>query len=189
MFDGVFKEGKEDVAKLDELEGVVSVRSFEMLIQWMYIGQVIGVEATPGEAIEAMVEFARLADFCQVEGVTELAAENIKIVILGHPAPKHAAFLGHRQPDTNTYSVTSRAIEWASFLPKDHAVRKMLAMTVVEGYLRATKHKFFKETQEIPSFGMDVLNAVKSALNTLRGKDGTIEFTDPISGLALRTGC
>jgi hypothetical protein len=192
MFDGDFKEGQENSAHLDLFEGVLSIRSFELLIQWMYVGRVIVAKLSPSEQIEALVEFARLADFCQVQGVEELMAERIKAVILAHPAPKTHCFEHFRHPDTNTYRITSRAVLWASGLAKGHAVRKMLATTAVEGFLRGIehKHKFFEETQEIPSFGADVLNAVESCLSTLRVSAlGAIQFTDPISGMNLGLGC
>jgi hypothetical protein len=187
MFDGAFLEGKEDIANLDELEGVVSVRSFKLLIQWLYVGRVIAGKATPGEEIETMVEFARLADFCQVDGLEELVAERIKALILENPAPRDYSFAESRHPDTNTYCITSQAILWGSFLPDDHAVRKILAMAVVEGYLRSSKkHKFAKEAREVLNFANDVMDAVKVALGTLKsGEYGLVQFNDPITGMVL----
>ncbi|KAE9381241.1 hypothetical protein N431DRAFT_490654 [Stipitochalara longipes BDJ] len=191
MLDDPWKEGQVNTVTMDELDGVVSVRSFKLLIQWCYVGRIVVGTATPSEEIEALIEFARLADFCQVEGTEELVAERIKVVILAHPAPKDTSFPECRHPDTNTYSIMSRAVLWASGLPKDHAVRKMLATAAVEGYLRHAKHehKFFKETQEIPNFGIDVLNAVKACLSTLSASAyGVVQFTDPISGIELVVG-
>jgi hypothetical protein len=194
MFNGDFKEGQENTAHLDLFEGVVSIRSFELLIQWMYVGQVIVAKVTPSEQIETLVEFARLADFCQVQGVEELLAERIKAVILAHPAPKNrwSEIANCRPLYTNTYSITSRAVLWASGLAQGHAVRKMLVTAAVEGFLRGIehKHRFFKEIQEIPGFGTDVLNAVESCLKMLRVSDTrTIQFTDPISGENLGLRC
>jgi hypothetical protein len=195
MFNGDFKEGQENTAHLDLFEGVVSIRSFELLIQWMYVEQVIVAKVTPSEQIEALVEFARLADFCQVQGVEDLLAERIKAVMSAgtQPAPKNgwSAIANYRPPDTNTYRITSRAVRWASALAQGHAVRKMLATAAVEGFLRGIEHnhRFFKEIQEITGFGADVLNAVESCLSTLRVSDTrTIQFTDPISGENLGLG-
>ena len=66
-------------------------------------------------------------------------------------------------------------------------------MATIEGYMRSTGtaiyHKFFKETQDIPNFGMDVLNEVTERLSTLSASNnGIIHFTDPITGLELALG-
>jgi hypothetical protein len=180
MFDGGFKEGKEDIAKLDELEGTVSVRSFELLIQWIYTGRVIVETTILAEEIEAMVEFARLADFCQVEGMEKLAAERIKALIGTETDDLDLGWV--RSPDNNTKSITSRAILWASFLPDDHAVRNMLAAASVQGYLRSNEHKFHKETRSIHNFAVDLLKEVKLTLGTLTGDRSVVYFEDPISG-------
>ncbi|PMD52302.1 uncharacterized protein K444DRAFT_258297, partial [Hyaloscypha bicolor E] len=183
MFDGGFKEGKEDIAKLDELEGTVSVRSFELLIQWIYTGRVIVETTILAEEIEAIVEFARLADFCQVEGVEKLVAERIKALI------GTKADLDWIQSPDNTKYITSRAILWASFLPGDHAVRNILAAASVEGYLRSNEHKFDKETRSIHNFAADLLKEVKLTLGTLTG-DRNVGFyvEDPISGGSFSLG-
>lgn len=36
MFEGSFRESQEQMATLQEIEGVVSVQSVEALIQWLY---------------------------------------------------------------------------------------------------------------------------------------------------------
>jgi hypothetical protein len=178
MFNGGFKEGKEDIAKLDELEGVVSVRNFELLIQCIYTGRVIIEKKTLAEEIEAIVEFARLADFCQVEGVEKLLAERLKALI----GPK-TDLIRDRSPDNNTKYITSRAILWASFLPDDHAVRNILAAASFKGYLLSNEHKFQKETQSIHNFAVDLLKEVKLALGTLIGDSRYgVYCEDPISG-------
>ncbi|KAI9367343.1 hypothetical protein BJX61DRAFT_538144 [Aspergillus egyptiacus] len=62
MFDGNFKEGEEQSADLQEIEGVLLTRSFEILLQWMYLGRVLFEERSPTDRISAMIEFSRLAD-------------------------------------------------------------------------------------------------------------------------------
>jgi hypothetical protein len=54
----------------------------------------------------------------------------------------------------------------------------------VEGYLRHDNYKFLKETQEVPSFSIDLLKSVKATLNTLSvGYSGKSAFCkDPLSG-------
>jgi hypothetical protein len=62
-------------------------------------------------------------------------------------------------------------------------------MAAVEGYLRSDKHKFLKETRDVPNFAFDVLKAVKLTLLTLRlppHGEGGVDFTEPISGMTLK---
>jgi hypothetical protein len=40
MFEGDFKESKENSATLAEVEGVVSVRSFKLFLQFVYTGRI-----------------------------------------------------------------------------------------------------------------------------------------------------
>lgn len=56
-------------------------------------------------------------------------------------------------------------------------------MAAVEGYLRHDNYKFLRETQEVPSFSIDLLKSVKATLNTLRvdGYDKSITYKDPLS--------
>jgi hypothetical protein len=148
-----------------------------LLIQWIYTGRVIVETTILAEEIEAIVEFARLADFCQVEGVEKLVAERIKALI------GTKADLDWIQSPDNTKYITSRAILWASFLPDDHAVRNILAAASFKGYLLSNEHKFQKETQSIHNFAVDLLKEVKLALGTLIGDSRYgVYCEDPISG-------
>jgi hypothetical protein len=182
-FEGKFQEGEEQSTTLTEVDGVVSTRSFELLVQWLYLGRVIFSDLTPEEAITATIEFVRFADMCGVTGMECSMAERIKAIIIANPAPT----IGYatRDPDTNTYCLASQHIKSAAFLPEGHPVRITLAMAAVEGYLRHDNFKFLRETQEVPSFSIDLLKSVKATLNTLSvgGYSGKSAFCkDPLSG-------
>lgn len=79
MFEGPFKEGGEQSTTLEEMDGVVSTQSFQMLVQWVCLGRVVFGESTPEEAITTAIEFARLADMCHITGMESLMAEHIKL--------------------------------------------------------------------------------------------------------------
>jgi hypothetical protein len=174
---------------LTEIDGVVSTRSFELLVQWLYLGRVVFGNLTPKESITATIEFVRLADMCGVTGVGSLTAEHIKAIIKANPAPPQtpaSIYSGKkRDPDTNTYCITSQHITSAAFLPEGHPVRSILATAAVEGYLRHDNHKFREEAQNIPNFSVDLLKAVRTTLKKLTYKDYKILFEDPISGKTL----
>lgn len=139
------------------MDGVVSVRSFELLVQWLYLGRVNFDVLTPDEDISTTIEFSRLADMCGITGMESLMAERIKAIIIANPAPSSTKFTYTREPDTNTYCLTSWHITSAANLPGGHPVRSALAMAAVEGYFRRDNHKFLRETQEVPSFSVDLV--------------------------------
>ena len=87
MFAGGFSEGKEHLAILEEIEGVVSVASVEYLLQWLHPGRVQFDLENPSDRVSAAIEFARLADMCDIGGIDEVMAQLIKEVIVNNHAP------------------------------------------------------------------------------------------------------
>jgi hypothetical protein len=166
MFEGNFKEGEKQSTTLDEIDGVVSTQSFQMLVQWVCLGRVVFGKSPLMETIAAVIEFVRIADMCSVIGMESLMAEHIKATIIANPGLKLPVD-PKRDPNTNTHSLSSQHIASAAYLPDGHPVRRMLATASVEGYLRHDNHKFLKESQEVPSFSVDLLTAVKATLKTV----------------------
>jgi hypothetical protein len=180
-FEGKFLEGEEQSTTLAEIDDVVSVRSFELLLQWLYLGRVVFGKLKPEDTITAAIEFVRIADMCGVTGMETLMAGHIKTVIIDNPSPNNGL---RRSPDANTYYLTTKHIISVANLPKEHPVRKLLAAAAVEGYLRDDDHKFLKETQELASFSADLLGEVKATLNSARHSYGSsIVVTDHFSGV------
>lgn len=85
MFKGDFKEGVEQTARLELIDGVVSVRAFESLVQWLCIGQVTFKEPTSEELISAAIEFSHLVDMCGIMGTENLVADHIRDKIRAGP--------------------------------------------------------------------------------------------------------
>jgi hypothetical protein len=68
------------------IDGIVSVGSFETLIQWLYRAKATFPEdLTATEEITKVVEFARLCDMVQVTGMEEVLAQHIKILLQETP--------------------------------------------------------------------------------------------------------
>ena len=60
---------------------VVSIRSFQMLVQWMFTaGRVFELEAQD-VCLDSVLEFIRLADKCRIKGVESKIAKYIKPII------------------------------------------------------------------------------------------------------------
>ncbi|KAF1816398.1 hypothetical protein P152DRAFT_470425 [Eremomyces bilateralis CBS 781.70] len=80
-FGGDFRETHEQSTTLAEIDGVVSVRSFEMLLQWLYVGRVSLGTLPAQDAISSLVEFLRLADHCSVTGMEGRVVDRIKTLL------------------------------------------------------------------------------------------------------------
>ncbi|KAJ5771481.1 uncharacterized protein N7511_003532 [Penicillium nucicola] len=181
MFEGNFAEASQQVATLEEVEGVVSVRSLEALIQWMYLHRIQFDCEGPEDQISATIELARLADMCNITGMESQMAQFIKAILVANPDPRGSDFL-ERHIDTNTYCLTHQHIIWATFLPPGHLVHRIIAAASVEGYLRSKNYKFVQETLEYPIFGADLLQEVRSTLDGRKVTKGEAKLDDPISG-------
>ncbi|KAJ5177270.1 uncharacterized protein N7482_003147 [Penicillium canariense] len=185
MFESNFAEGQQQVATLEEVEGVVSVRSFEALIKWLYLRRIQLDSEGPEDQISGAIELVRLADMCHITGIEAQMAQYIKDVLVANPGPQCDIFCS-RPIDTNTYYLTRQHIIWATLLPPGHLVRRIIAAASVEGYLRDENYKFVQESHEIPAFGADLLREVRSTLSQM---DSATQFEDPISGTRMSINC
>jgi hypothetical protein len=158
---------------LEEEDGVVSIQSFKLLVQWMYIGQIIFSDLSPTESVTAAIEFARLADIYGVSSMEYQTAEHIKALIHGSSPPSDYNY------DSNTYLIKSKYVASAVHLPGGHPVRKLLATVSVKGYLAQDQHKFAKEAEELSGYWFDLLGAVKDAF---KSAGGNTWLTDSIIG-------
>ena len=183
MFENEFKEGQKQTATLEEIEGVVSARSLEALLQWLYLRTVKFDLEVPEDQISAAIELARFADMCIVTGLESQMARYIKKILIANPKP---SFFTGRHVNINSYCLTPQHIISATFLPQGHAVRRTLAAASVEGYLRDENYKFRQETQEYPTFGADVLEEVRKTLNGLTLAQWEATFEDPLSGSRMK---
>ncbi|KAL9105636.1 MAG: hypothetical protein Q9227_009215, partial [Pyrenula ochraceoflavens] len=176
-FESGFQEGKEQSTTLEEVDGVVSTRSFQMLVQWLYRGRVVLGDMTPTDSISAIIEFVRIADMFGVTGMESIMAEQIKTTLLA----SSKSFLGGG--NSNTQCLESSHIVSAASLPEGHPVRRVLASAVAGEMLRTDKHKFAKEAKEVGAFAADLLEAVMDTLesHSLMGGGG-VSVRDPLSG-------
>jgi hypothetical protein len=179
MFKGDFNEGVEQTAMLELIDGVVSVRAVEDLVQWLCIGRVTFEEPTSEESISAAIEFSHFVDMCGIMGTENLVADHIRDKI--RAGPVGFSWTYPRDPGTNTQYITSKHIISASHLPLDHAVREILAAAAVEEYLQRDSHKFAEECHNLPGFSADLLAAVKKTLLTVSSSRGTVDFKEPLS--------
>lgn len=113
-----FKEREEQSVTMEEIVGVVSTKSFQLLVQWICLGRIVFEESVPKDDIATAIEFARLADMCGITGVESPIAEHIKPTIIANRNPDNLCYDNSKAQDTNTYSLTSQHIISASFCLK-----------------------------------------------------------------------
>ncbi|EPS34001.1 hypothetical protein PDE_08963 [Penicillium oxalicum 114-2] len=177
MFEGEFSEDAEQIATLEPVEGVLSVRSVQCLLQWIYHKRYFVNKKQPAqEQISSAIELARLADMCMVSGLGLHLAQCIKDVLVANPDPDIGLM---RNANKNVFALTGNHIRMAGCLPTGHAVRSMIASASVEGFLGRGNFKFASEAREYPTFASDLLFEVKKALVTMKWKSA--EFLDPIT--------
>ncbi|CEO60670.1 hypothetical protein PMG11_05266 [Penicillium brasilianum] len=183
MLEGQVKDCQDMIADLEEMEYVVSVRSIQALIQWLY-RRIINFDIEdPREHITAAMELVRLADKYNIVGLKTTMAQYIREIIISNPHPD-TDFFGP-PVDTHTYWMDREHIISATFLPREHPVRRTIAAASVAGYLRSDDYKFIEETHLYPSFAADLLLEVGSALDRPESMPGGGTFEDPISGKIL----
>jgi hypothetical protein len=61
-------------------------------------------------------------------------------------------------------------------------VRRIITAASVKGYLRDKNYKFIQETQEYPTFGANLLQEIRSALDGLKVTKREARLKDPING-------
>lgn len=186
MLEGNFAEKEQQSVTMESVEGVVSVQSFEALMQWFYMHKIHFDSKIPGDQISAVIELIRLAYMCNITGMDTEMAQYIKDILVANPDPRNSRT--YHIADSNTHCLTSQHIISATLLPQGHPVRRVLAAASVEGYLRTGNYKFRKETHEHPAFGADLLHEVRLALNGSRQEKRYTIIRDPISGLDITLG-
>jgi hypothetical protein len=184
MFDGDFKESKEHCAVLAEVEGVVSIRSFKLFLQFVYTGHVKLGDEPPEDQISAFIEFARLADMLGVANTEHKVATHIESIILKNLPYDSSMFITRqdRKPDENIRLISPSHIRDAACLPKGHEIRSLFAKAVIETFVMGSpkKFKFAEEREEVPAFAVDLLEQLGPTFKSFTASNKHVYFTEPL---------
>lgn len=167
MFHHGFREYEEQTATLQEEGGIISIRSIQALIQWLYT-RIINFDISDKEEHDsAAIELARLADKYSITGIESYVAQDIRDTIRSPGIKVESIYLERilSLPKDSTSWLTSEHIISGTFLPRGNPVRRTLAAACVYGFLQYKNHKFAREAEDYPTFGAD-LREVQLALNT-----------------------
>ena len=177
MFEGRFKQGQQQTAILEDVEGVVSVQSLEAFLQSLYLDRVKFDLNEPEHHIAAAIELARFADMCNITGMESQICRYLRDILIANPCPKYDG-----EVTVDIYFVTSEHIISATFLPQGHAVRRILAAATVDGYLFSENHKFAQEAREYPTYGVVLFQEVGLALKGVKFEQYKAIDKDPLTG-------
>ncbi|KAH6672560.1 hypothetical protein B0J14DRAFT_75838 [Halenospora varia] len=182
--EGAFKEGEDQEATLELVEGVVSETSLSMLIQWLYTGMVSMKEcSTTEEAISHALEFARYADFAGLDAVGEVVAKYIRTAIITNYDNDGPSYGRSR------YDIESQHIIFAFSLPKGHPIRRMLATACVQDYMRGRELELWKVIEQVPEFAVELSIVIREVLGTLTSdRHCNITFKDPFTEKEMKVG-
>jgi hypothetical protein len=117
-------------------------------------------DLTLTDSVSTVVEFVRIADWCDVTGMESIMAEQVKAIILANPAPISADL------DSNTYCLNSSYIISAANLPDGHPVRRVLGVAAAGAFFQEDNHMSSKEVREVASFISDLLEAIGDTLKS-----------------------
>ena len=177
MFNGKFVETTRNAVTIEEIENVVSVRSFSMLLEWIYLGRINDDPAQPEQRISALIEFARFADMCMVsKEVFDLIRSKLSGVIRDSQTNS-----GEKDSHLHLQHVTKEHINSAMRLPMGNPVRNLMVKACVRDFLGPTTFKFEKEIRETDSFAADLLCTVKNTLKYATFASGAINYKDPFN--------
>lgn len=184
MFHHGFREYEEQTATLQEEGGIISIRSIQALIQWLYT-RIINFDISDKE--EHVIELARLADKYSITGIESYVAQDIRDTIRSPGIKVESIYLERilSLPKDSTSWLTSEHIISGTFLPRGHPVRRTLAAACVYGFLQYKNHKFAREAEDYPTFGADLLREVQLALNTSNELHRAVTFTDPLDDVTV----
>lgn len=177
-----FKEGLSQIVTLEEMKGVITERSLEALIQWIYTGKIkFNAEdvKSPTRHISAILEFVRLADMRAMTGMESQMVQTIEDIVRSNLA---GLKIFPSDISANTYFIATEHILSAELLPTVHPVRRVLARASVDGYLRSREtFKFAPQLKTCLKFAADLLAEVGQALDKTKFIQGRLCFQDPIT--------
>lgn len=174
MFEGKFVETTRNAVTLEKIEDIVSVRSFVMLLEWIYLDKINEDSAHSKQRISDLIELARFADMCMVsEKIFDLIQESLRWTI-------------RRSGLDNIYSdhlkhVTKDHIDSAMCLPIGNPVRKLMVSACVKDFLGQATFRFAEETKSIDNFAADLLDTVRDILKDAFFANGKINYIDPLT--------
>lgn len=196
------------VMKLDECD----IETFDMVLQWMYTGNVIINSESPKhsstsielsnlfETIQSYIQFFKIAKVLQLKGSFKMVEEDLRDTLI-------AAAEKERSEDYDAFTchpLFKTTLADAFTNPVDESIRELLASFLVEPYINyllsddspPVLAKTFEDLfQEVEGFELKLSRLVCSALNGLslgkRKTDGfcAVSMRSPLTGSKFNTGC
>lgn len=153
MFKGNFIEGIEGEGTLEEMDGVVSPRSLENLLEWIYREKISFASTEYQDVISEILEFLRLADMCDVHGMEQVTADYLEDM-----------FRMFKYDDRPANIILPQHIAATGLLPDEHPFRLAMAKCLIRPFVEDYRFQFFDELSQLPEFSIDFLKLVRDML-------------------------
>lgn len=116
------------------------------------------------------LEFVRLADMLEVNGVKPVAADRIKDMLLDKRE--------QNDYNRNTRHLISGHLQAASDLPVNHPVRKVLVAAAIRGCMRTKPYnsRFLSELRKAPDLAVDILKEIPTTLRGINFEEREVEY-------------
>ena len=166
MLNGNFKEAQEQSIVLEEMKDVVSTAGVGNFISWLYRGVVQIDHSTPSDKISAAIELARFEDMYQIARL-ERAVESFARATIKWYASYSSYSENVKEVNRNTRFMTADHVKSGLKLPKNHAVRRLLAQVSVAGFIQSEAYMFANLTVSHPAYASDLLREVQKVLHDM----------------------
>ncbi|CAG8220071.1 unnamed protein product [Penicillium salamii] len=179
MFQGKFREAKDQSVTLQAMEGVISEQSFEGLVQWICIKRVTFDLASPSDQITAFIELARLADMCGMVEMQEYLASSVNGIL-----KKGYYDSNPEAPRSLSKHLTTQHICSATALPEGHPLFRVLCVASVRDILEKKCSRLVEATRSNHRYAAGVLQEVIASLDGM-----TLSLTQDSSAKHMTAVC
>lgn len=178
MFAGNFKENEDQVVCLEEVVGVLSDKSFTLLLRCLFGASATSTRTYTGdEAVTDSIELARLVDMWLIKELDDKLVLRIKREIL------HDANLRTREH-----------IESACNLPSGNPLRRVFVLAAIQSCMTKDDGLYDLVFQEILAYSTDVLMELQAVVRSISVNTYDVDsysdlseyslcYRDPLSGM------
>lgn len=161
---GRFIKRIERKAQLEDMDGVVSERSLEMLLKWICRQRIVIVSETIPEKISEALELLRIADMCDVHGLEQALTDFVEDIL-------RKACISERED-----MILPKHVLSSGLLPTAHPFSLMMAKSLATIYIadKEITFPFFDELSRCPGLSAEV---TKQLAIMLHGVD--VELSGP----------
>lgn len=128
------------------MDGVVSTRSLEHLLEWVYMETLSFTSEKPSDLFSEALELLRISDMCDVHGIEKLLVDFVSGLLT--------------KSSTVNSTILPQHIKSISLLPKGHPIRPIIARRLASALLDGQDFQYLDEISIYPSIGADIIKTI-----------------------------